>query len=255
MPAKLSYCWRLLGTGIGFVSFGIGGLVLGCLVAPSIFLLVKHPEKRAAAFRRAIHYCFRLHIGTLIFLGVLTYEVHDRAKLAQPGLLLIANHPTLLDVVFLGGFVKDAVCVVKHSLFTNPYLGFVVRAANYISNEDPEASIDACVACLNAGITTIIFPEGTRTNAAHRLQRGAAYVAMRSQLPLTPVSIRCEPATLEKEQKWYEIPDRKVHYVFRVEQEIVITDNEVATTQALTARRATEKIRLKLFGNTINGRA
>ncbi len=46
MPAKLSYCWRLLGTGIGFVSFGIGGLVLGCLVAPSIFLLVKNPEKR-----------------------------------------------------------------------------------------------------------------------------------------------------------------------------------------------------------------
>ena len=64
MPAKLSYCWRLLGTGIGFVSFGIGGLVLGCLVAPSIFLLVKNPEKRAAAFRRAIHYCFRLHIGS-----------------------------------------------------------------------------------------------------------------------------------------------------------------------------------------------
>lgn len=255
MPAKLAYCWRLLGTGIGFVSFGIGSLVLGCLVAPSIFLLVKNPEKRAAAFRRAIHYCFRLHIGTLKFLGVLTYEVHGRAKLEQPGLLLIANHPTLIDVVFLGGFVKDAVCVVKQSLFTNPYLGFVVRAANYVSNEDPEASIDACVASLNAGITVIIFPEGTRTNAAHRLQRGAAYVAMRSQLPLTPVSIRCEPATLEKNQKWYAIPDRKIHYVFRVEQEIVITDNEVATTQALTARRATEKIRLKLFGAAINGRA
>ena len=255
MPAKLSYCWRLLGTGIGFVSFGIGGLVLGCLVAPSIFLLVKNPEKRAAAFRRAIHYCFRLHIGTIKFLGVLTYEVHGRAKLEQPGLLLIANHPTLIDVVFLGGFVKDAVCVVKQSLFTNPYLGFVVRAANYVSNEDPQASIDACVANLNAGITVIIFPEGTRTNAAHRLQRGAAYVAMRSQLPLTPVSIRCEPVTLEKNQKWYEIPDRKIHYVFRVEQEIVITDNEVATTQALTARRATEKIRLKLFGAAINGRA
>ncbi len=254
MVARLSYYWRLLGTGVGFVSFGIGGLVMGCLVAPSIFLLVKHPQKRAAAFRGAIHYCFRLHIGTLRFLGVLTYEVHDRAKLAQPGLLLIANHPTLIDVGFLGGFVKDAVCVVKQSLFTNAYLGFVVRAANYVSNEDPEASIDGCVANLNAGITTIIFPEGTRTNAARRLQRGAAYVAMRSQLPLTPVSIRCEPATLEKAQKWYEIPDRKMHYVFRVEQEIVITDNEVATTQALTARRATEKIRLKFFGNTINGR-
>lgn len=257
MSAGISYYWRLLCTAIGFLIFGLGGLLLGFIVVPCLIAFVHNADKRARLIRLCIHYSFRFFIGMITVLGAASYEVRGREKLEQPGLLLIANHPTLLDVVFLVGFVKNALCIVKHSLFTNPFVGFVIRSANYISNQDPAASIAQCVAALDAGITTIIFPEGTRTTIGGniRLQRGAAYVAMHSRRPLSPMTISCQPATLSKEEKWYEIPERKMHYIFQMGEDLPTTEHYTAPTPALMARRITDTIRLTLFGNTVNGRA
>jgi 1-acyl-sn-glycerol-3-phosphate acyltransferase len=35
--------------------------------------------------------------------------------------MIIANHPSLIDVVVLIGLVRDANCVVKQSLWHNPF--------------------------------------------------------------------------------------------------------------------------------------
>jgi hypothetical protein len=44
--------------------------------------------------------------------------------------MIIANHPSLIDVVFLIGLVRQANCVVKQSLWENPFTRGPVRAPN-----------------------------------------------------------------------------------------------------------------------------
>src|SRR5262249_24449607 len=132
--------------------------------------------------------------------------------------LIVANHPSLLDVVLLMALVPRAQCVVKKELWSDPYLGYVVRNAGYIRNDlEAGALLHACRMALAEGNSLIIFPEGTRT-APHepmRLRRGFANTPtlLRAQIQL--VKITCTPPTLAKGDKWWMIPERRP--LFRVD--------------------------------------
>ncbi len=70
-------------------------------------------ERRAKLF---VHYIMRGFVELMRCLGILTYSVKDRETYNQPGQLILANHPSLIDVVFLIGFIRQADCVIKSSL-------------------------------------------------------------------------------------------------------------------------------------------
>ncbi len=227
--SRLNWCVRLFGTAVGFISFGLGGLFFAIFVVPTIWLCYRDPTQRGTRLRKAISVSFLLHVNILRAFGVLSYKVQDRARLGSRSSgdqLIIANHPTLLDVVFLVAFVDNAVCVVKDALFHNFYVGFVIRMAGYVSNKDPDALIVSCEEALYRGDTVIIFPEGTRSTAGKkaRLQRGAAYVALSSGLSPTPVQISCVPGSLTKGLPWYSIPPSKMVFNFTVGAPIAIAD-------------------------------
>ena len=134
-------------------------------------------------------------------------------ELQRNGLLILANHPTLIDVVLLVSLLPNADCVVKHAVARNPFMRGPVRAAGYVANSDGAGLVDDCIAAVHAGGNLVIFPEGTRTEPGQplRLQRGAANIAVRGRLDITPVRITCTPLTLTKGQKWYRVPSRRFH--------------------------------------------
>jgi 1-acyl-sn-glycerol-3-phosphate acyltransferase len=71
--------------------------------------------------------------------------------------------------------------------------------------------------CLAEGQSLIIFPEGTRTRPGEPLKfhRGPSNIALSARKAITPITIRCEPATLMKNQHWYKIPAEPSHYTFK----------------------------------------
>ena len=97
-------------------------------------------------------------------------------------------------------------------------------------------------ACRNGG-TLLIFPEGTRTPAGEwlgPLQRGAANIAVRGHLDVTPVVVRCEPRTLGKGEKWYLVPARRFHLSVNVLPDLPVAPFlEDGSTEPLAARRLT----------------
>lgn len=125
------------------------------------------------------------------------------------GKVIIANHPSLVDVVVLISLVRNANCVVKQSLWNNPFTRGVLRNSGYISNSDPDGLIDDCKASLQQGHNLIIFPEGTRTRPGETLsfQRGAANIALRSNAHFLMSLIRVTPPGLTKGWPWYRVPD------------------------------------------------
>lgn len=216
--------WRLLATGFCFLIFGLGGVLLTLTVVPLSWLMTD-ASRRERWVKYIIHRCFRLFTAMMEKSGVLTVETRNLDRLEQPGQLVIANHPTLIDVVFLISFMPRADCVVKSSLLKNPFTRGPVKAARYIANDDPEAVIKAAGESFARGNSLIVFPEGTRTQPGEklRLQRGAANIAIRTGQNLRPVIIDCEPPTLTKNTPWYRVPERRFHMKFRVDEELDIS--------------------------------
>ena len=242
MFERINHAWRLFATGLSFFSFGLGGVALWLFVFPVLTLLVRDPVRRSRHARAIIHHTFAGFIGLMHRLGVLTYEVRGRERLQRSGLLVLANHPTLIDVVFLVSLIPNADCVVKSRLAGNPFTRGPVKATGYISNDNGAALVDDCIASVRSGKNLIIFPEGTRTPraGAGQLQRGAANIAVRGVLDITPVIIRCDPPTLSKGEKWYHIPSRRFHVAIEVQDDLPVAPFISGTSEAIASRRLTE---------------
>jgi 1-acyl-sn-glycerol-3-phosphate acyltransferase len=150
--------------------------------------------------------------------GGLTYEFHGRERLGRPGQMVVPNHPTLIDVVFLLAFIPNAGCVVKQGLWRNPLTRWAVTLVEFIPNDQTASMIEGAARTLHERQTLIFFPEGTRTrpNQPMVFHRGAANVALRAAAVVTPVYIRCQPTTLTKAEPWYRIPPRRPHFSFVV---------------------------------------
>jgi 1-acyl-sn-glycerol-3-phosphate acyltransferase len=245
MMAGLERAWRVFATGLSFAVFGLGGLALRVLVFPPLQLLVRGEARRANAARTVVRLTFRAFVGLMRGLGVLRYELVGMERLERGGQLILANHPTLIDTVFLMAFVRRADCIVKSGLWNNPFTAGPVRAAGYISNAGGEELVEACIASLRAGNNLIIFPEGTRTPADGRIamKRGAANVAVRGRCPITPVRISCSPRTLGKGDKWWRVPARRVQFRIEVCEDIEV-DRVIpaATSEVMAVRRLTEHL-------------
>ena len=247
---KLFYIWRLLATGWCFIAFSVGGLLLAIFVFPIINLIDLFAPNPRVKHRRAqavIHWVFKLFMRQMVLLGIMKMDVRGIEKLAndRPKLIL-ANHPTLVDVVLLISIIKHTNCVVKKSLFKDPFLKGVVKAAGYINNDGTEAIVEECVEALKAGDNLIIFPEGTRSVPGQELkfQRGAAHIAARSGVDVIPVTITCNPPTLTKAHKWYHIPHRPFCLMAEIGDPLdiseILTDDVPAT---LISRRLTRFLR------------
>lgn len=244
----LDRSWRTLATALSFIAFGLGGLLCGLVVAPLLLLLVRDARLRRLLARRLVQRGFALQVAMMRALGVFTFEIIGGERLQRPGLLVLANHPTLIDVVLLVSLLPNADCVVKRAVARNPFMRGTVRAAGYIANDEGPALVDAGIAAVRAGGCLVIFPEGTRSAPGQplRLRRGAANIAVRGRLDMTPVRLRCSPPTLEKGRKWYRVPPRRFHVSLEVGEDIPIgsflDEDRVAGGESLAARRVTDHL-------------
>jgi 1-acyl-sn-glycerol-3-phosphate acyltransferase len=230
-PRSAPYLWRLFATAASFSLFGIGGVLLRVLVFPLLSLLPGDALTRRTRARAVVSWTFYKFVRFMYHSGVLTYEVEGIERLGRPGQMVIANHPSLIDVVVLIAFIRDANCVVKQSLWDNPSMRGPIRAAGFISNSGSLDMLDEAAGALQEGQTLVIFPEGTRTTPGHtpEFHRGAAAIAVRGARLVTPVVISVSPTTLTKAEPWYSIPSRRFHFRLRVGEDI---DPQQFTAQA-----------------------
>lgn len=204
---RLDHLWRVCATGMAFAAIFFGGGILAVAVLP-VFLLAK--DRHRERVQGAIHGLFRFYLFCLPRLGLLTLKFEGVDRLQAPGgRLIVANHPSLLDVVALMALVPNAQCIVKNQLWEHRLLGPLMRRAGYIRNDlEPEAFLAACKESLNKGQSLIIFPEGTRSQPGQppSFRRGFANLATLTEASIQLVLITCDPPTLIKGEPWWRIP-------------------------------------------------
>jgi 1-acyl-sn-glycerol-3-phosphate acyltransferase len=216
--------WRVFATGFSFACFGLGAVLMGFTLWP--LLRLSSRRHGTARVQRAVSASMRVFVWLMKSLGLLTYEVRGLEKLQPRGQFVVANHPTLIDVVFLIGLMPEVDCIVKQALWRNVFLRWPVSWAGYISNESGEGLVAACAAALRKGRSLVVFPEGTRTRPGEpmSLQRGAAQIALAAGCDFRPVTITCEPITLYKGNAWYHVPDRRPHWILAAGEPIRVGD-------------------------------
>jgi 1-acyl-sn-glycerol-3-phosphate acyltransferase len=243
-----AFYWRFAGTAVSFAAFGIGALLLSLIVLP---LLRLWPTQQCRHMSRwVLQAGMRTFIGIMRGLGVLTCDFRGVERLGRPGQLIVANHPTLIDAVFLIAYAPQAVCVAKHAMFRNPLTRSVVIAAGYISNEQAAGMIEGASAALAEGQCLIMFPEGTRTRVDSTMvfYRGAANVAVRAARQVTPVYIRCTPITLTKAEPWYRIPRRRPHFSLETGEDFCLEAYRAMGSIPLGSRAFNEHMRSNFQG-------
>jgi 1-acyl-sn-glycerol-3-phosphate acyltransferase len=250
MHGQLNRAYRFVGQSIFWVSFGLIGVVVGFLVLPLAKLLIRDPKSREVAARNIIAACFRLFVWTACRLRLITCRVTGMDHYdPDGGQLILANHPTLIDVVVLISLFPQVDCVIKAAVTRNPAMKALVGMANYISNSEPSELLRSCTARLKSGASLLLFPEGTRTVEGQplRFKPGAAEVALRAEATILPVVIDCRPIFLAKHEPWYYIPPRAPHFDIRVLPPMNAAGIVPADTGSRNARHALNTALEELF--------
>ena len=231
---------RIAGSGFLFSLFGIGAVLLAAALLPAARLHAR-PDRPADLIAQSWisrAFAFFLAVGRAI--RIWDFEVSGFEHLGDRGALIVANHPTLIDVVLLLARLPQCDCVVKREAWRNPALAGIVRAAGYVPNDDGATMVDACVERLRAGRSLLLFPEGSRSPATgfRRFERGAAHVAIRSGRPVLPVFIDCQPPSLKKGQPWYALPNALMRFRLCAGEPIDVRELiDEADPVAISARR------------------
>lgn len=226
MLNRLARLYRCLVTGAMFLVFMLWGLFLSLLVFPLIYLVPIPRRRKQDAALAVLHRVFSWFGPIAAALGALrSFRVAGLAHLVpgQP-CLIIANHPSLIDIVCLMGAIPRCGCIVKRGLWYNPVTAVPVRAAGLIPNDEAEALIAQCQASFAAGRSLVIFPEGTRSphGGLHSFTRGAAQIALRCGVPVVPAYIHCDPPTLAKGEPWYRVPARAIDFWINIEAPLTV---------------------------------
>jgi 1-acyl-sn-glycerol-3-phosphate acyltransferase len=226
LRAKLDWLWRVLATGHCFAFLFGGGFIIAITALPLTRLLGSTPAEKNTRSRRLVHHAFRFYLWQMQALGLMTLDIRGREYLQHAsGKLVIANHPSLLDVVILIALMPDCDCVVKGTLRRSLVSG-VIRATGYTDNRDGDTMLQRSEASLAAGFPLIVFPEGTRSTPGEPLvfQRGAANIAVRCHADILPVVINCNPPTLLKGEPWYKIPAQRPVFVAEIFPPLQLND-------------------------------
>ncbi len=236
---------RSLRTGLAFAVFAVLSVSIALTALPFYRRISASAEDCELRTQHLISRCFGFFRQLLVRLGLARFVLVGAERLREPGVLVVANHPTLIDAVVIISCMPQADCVVGKE-YWDSYMRGTMVGAGYIRNEGGLAIVQECARRLKRGRSLVLFPEGTRSpeGGLGAFQRGAAHVAIESGCDLLPVVVTCNPPTLMKGQKWYEVPDRRFEITIRVEEPIPVVDYVApGVSRSLAARKLTAAMR------------
>jgi len=178
------------------------------------------PRRWGTAFGRlGIMAGFRLYSWTLSLTGAYRLDLTALDALrGGPPVLLVPNHPSLIDAPLILTRHPNLVCVMKKELMRNIFLGAGSRLARYIPSSQPRQMIKECVQELGRGGTVLLFPEGTRTTRVplNPLTGSAGVIAKHARVPVQMVIIETDSPYLSKGWTLFRVPCVPILYRVRL---------------------------------------
>lgn len=170
-------------------------LVLWTAVCGSAALLVSLVEKKG----RVQHGIARLWARGAVWISLSRLKVEGAEDFKKfPVAVYAPNHTSYMDIpVLFAALPFQFRILAKKELWQWPFIGWYLERSGQmpIDIENPHAtlsSLGGAVKALRAGMPLVVFPEGGRTSdgALRPFLSGAAYLAIRAQVPLVPIALK-----------------------------------------------------------------
>lgn len=187
-------------------------------------LLPKKPGERLGQF--AIMLGFRAYLFLVRASGLVNCDLSALDALRdEESLVITTNHPSLIDVVLIASRLPRAVCILKANLLDNPFLGGGARLAGYIRNDSVQGMIHKSLAVTRDGGQLLVFPEGTRSEAApvSGFKGGFGLIARRNRIPVQTVFIEASSPFLGKGWPFWRKPVFPLVYSVRLGKRFEVT--------------------------------
>ena len=178
-------------------------------------------EQGVVVGRAAISSVYRGFWACAQWLGLMRIDYTALDVLSRDaGLIIAANHPSMLDALLVIARVPRGICIMRSSLMRNPFLGAGARLARYIRNDPPRRMIRSCVTNLQAGGQLVLFPEGTRTvqPPINPFRPGITLIAHMAGVPIQTVFIESGSPYLRKGWPIWRTPQFPVVFNVRLGQ-------------------------------------
>jgi 1-acyl-sn-glycerol-3-phosphate acyltransferase len=186
-PLPRSYRWRsnVFQAPIFFLATGFFGTL--ALLASLVAKTGRTQHRIARVWARV---CVKISGSPLIVQGAENLHKHPVAVYA-------ANHTSYMDTtVVFSALPFQFRILAKKELWSLPFIGWYLNRSGQIpiDTENPRAalsSLSAGVKALRMGMPLFVFPEGSRTpnGDLKAFLSGAAFLAIRAQVPLVPVAL------------------------------------------------------------------
>ena len=207
--------WRIVGAAL--VMFGY--FVLLAPIGYAIFALWAalpnpNPVRRARRLQTVMTLAFASMHALLRWLRLIHFDPGEvEGSIPEGPCVLVANHPTLVDISAMIACERNLVFPVKASLFRAFWARPMLQAAGQFEASERDlfgigGVVESAMERLSEGHRVIIFPEGTRSPAKglHPFGRMAFEIACRQNVPIVPLVITCEPRWLTRENSFFNPP-------------------------------------------------
>ena len=225
-PMPRWHRWRsnILQAPFFFLATGFFGTL--ALIA-SLFAKTGRTQHRIAqVWARA---CLRISGARLTVRGAENLGEHPVAVYA-------ANHTSYMDTpVVFASLPFQFRILAKKELWSMPFIGWYLNRSGQIAvdTDNPRATLSSLsggVKALRAGMPLFVFPEGSRTpdGELQAFLAGAAYLAIRAQVPVVPIAL----------SGVYDLLPIHTRHFFPCE--MTMTVGEPISTEGLTPRHTDE---------------
>lgn len=224
-----------------FAVFGICSLFLGTVILPIGRIFIKNENQRES-FSRLIHKLWYFYTHLFVWLGLIKIDLKNFEQVR--GKIIVATHPTFIDIMILIGFYDNSLCLAKKELLNNIFLKNIIKNVYIPNNIDLEEFQSLCREVLEDGYNIIIFPSGTRTVEGEdlKIHKGAAMLQIKTGADIIPIKIICDYPFLQKHKPIYDASDRVITYT--IDQLEPIKLSEFSEQSEIKLRKAIcEKIK------------
>jgi 1-acyl-sn-glycerol-3-phosphate acyltransferase len=169
-------------------------MTLVTVICGSISIAVSLVDKHG----RAQHRIARFWARSLVFFAGCSLKVYGRENLYKnPVAVYASNHTSYMDTpVVFAALPFQFRILAKKELWPIAFIGWYLDRSGQIpiDTQNPRATLSSlglAVKALRAGMPLFVFPEGGRTPTGELQEflSGAAYLAIRAQVPLVPIAL------------------------------------------------------------------
>ncbi len=174
---------------------GNGFLIVGTLFWATVALLFGWIGPRGRFISRVARVWSR---GVLFFSGVRVVPAFETPLDREGQYVFMANHRSLFDIpALLTTLPGETRFLAKKSLFQIPIFGWALEMGGFVTIDRKDLGTardsfaDAVAELEKAGVSVLVFPEGTRSQSEDLLsfKRGGFLLALKSGLAIVPVGI------------------------------------------------------------------